>query len=214
MLDQVVDILVIEVLRHERQIFRRFAFHLSLEELFEQTDIFDDRVHFVAIERQRLLQLVEDTHEIEHEAVRLDHLLPLVLVRPVHPRDRLQERVIAHRLVQIHGVEDRRVEPGQKLLRHDQNLWVFAKFCEVLANLLFFLFIQMPLLHLRRVIIVAGVNHRREFGIEKSIKRLLVESARFTIHRHQEGFVAKRLDVIDIMSRDMASDLGYSLPAF
>ena len=80
MLDQVVDILVVEVLRHERQILRRLALHLGLEKLLEQADIFDDRVDFVAVERQRLLQLVEDAHEVEHEAVRLDHLLPLVLV--------------------------------------------------------------------------------------------------------------------------------------
>jgi hypothetical protein len=54
--------------------------------------------------------------------VRLHHLLRFVLVGAVHPGDRLQQRVIAHRLVEIHRVEHRRVEAGEQLLGDDQDL--------------------------------------------------------------------------------------------
>ncbi len=161
-LDQVVHVLVVEVLRDERQILRRLALHLGLEQLLEQPEVLDDRVDLVAVERQRLLQLVEDADEVEHEAVRLDHLLPLVLVGPVHPRDRLQQRVVAHRLVEIHRVEDRRVEAGQQLLGDDQDLRVFADLGEVLADLLLLLLVEVPLLQLRRVVVVAGVDDLRD----------------------------------------------------
>ena len=120
-----------------------------MKSCFRSAEVLDDRVDLVAVERQRLLQLVEDADEVEHEAVRLHHLRRFVLVGPVHARDRLQQRVVAHRLVEIHRVEDRRVEAGQQLLGDDQDLRQLAGLGEVLADLLFLLLVDVPLLEVR-----------------------------------------------------------------
>jgi hypothetical protein len=73
---------------------------LVAEQALQKIDVLDDGVDVVAVERQRLLELVEDAYEIEDEPVRLYGLVGFVLVWPVDPRDRLQQRVIPHRLVQ------------------------------------------------------------------------------------------------------------------
>lgn len=44
--------------------------------------------------------------------MRLDELGLFVLVRTVHSRDRLQERVVAHWLIEIHCIKDRGVKAG------------------------------------------------------------------------------------------------------
>ncbi len=48
----------------------------------------------------------------ENKPVGLAHLAGFALVGPVHPGDCLQKRVIAHRLVEVHRVEDGRVVSG------------------------------------------------------------------------------------------------------
>ena len=88
-LDEVVHILVVEVPGHQREIVRCAAFHLDLEQLFQEAEVFDDGVHLVAVEGQRLFQRVENPDEIEDKAVRLQLILALVLVRAVHARDGL-----------------------------------------------------------------------------------------------------------------------------
>ena len=135
-LDQVVHVLVVEVPGDQREIRRGLRLHLRLEELLQQAEVLDDGVDLVAVEGQRLFQLVEDADEIEDEAVRLHHLRRLVLIGPVHARDGLEQRVVAHRLVEIHRVEDRRVEAGEQLLGDDQDLRPLADLGEVLADLL------------------------------------------------------------------------------
>ena len=84
-LDQVVHVLVVEVPPDQSEVRWRFLLHLVLEKDLEKLQVLDDRIDLVAVERERLFQLVEDADEVEDEAVRLDHLLGLVLVGPVHP---------------------------------------------------------------------------------------------------------------------------------
>ena len=185
-----------------------------MKELLEQADVLDDRVDLIAVECERLLQLVEDADEIEDEAVRLHHLGRLVLVRPIHPRDGLQQRVVAHRLVQIHGVKDGRVEAGEQLLGNDENLRPLAGLGEILANLPLSLGIEMPLFQVRRIVVVPGENDLGILRRQNRIERLLVERARLAVHRHEECLVAERLDVLAEMIRYHASHLLHSLLAF
>ena len=113
-----------------------FRLHLRLEEVLQQREVLDDRIDLIAVEGECLFEFVEDADEIQHEAVRLHHLRRLVLVRPVHARYGLQQRVIAHRLIEIHRIEDRRVEPRKQLFRDDENFRPLADLGKALADLL------------------------------------------------------------------------------
>ena len=56
-----------------------------------------------------------------HESIRL-HLPIVVLIGTIHAGDGLEQHVVAHRLVEVHAVEDRCVESGQQFLRDNQDL--------------------------------------------------------------------------------------------
>jgi len=90
MFNQAVHILVVKVAFDERDILRRFLFHLVFEEHLEQRQILDDSIDFVAVERQGFFQFVEDADKIQDKPVRLDHFLLFIFIRPVHARNRLQ----------------------------------------------------------------------------------------------------------------------------
>src|SRR5438105_477944 len=98
-----------------------FAFNLGLEKLFKEVEIFDNRIDLIAVESERLFELVEDANKVDDETMRLYEFLLFAFIGPVHPRNRLQQRVVAHGLVEIHRVEDRRVETSQQLLRDDED---------------------------------------------------------------------------------------------
>ena len=58
----------------------------------------------------------------------------VVLVGPVDAGDGLQQHVVAHRLVEVHAVEDRRVEAGQQLLGDDQDLRLLVRLRKALRT--------------------------------------------------------------------------------
>jgi len=62
--------------------------------------------------------------------------------------------MIAHRFVQIHGIENRRVESGQQFLGDNQNLGRIAVFGKTFANGFFFLLVNVKFLEQRFVIVV------------------------------------------------------------
>ena len=51
----------------------------------------------------------------------------LVFEYPVHPGDRLHQPMPAHRLIDIHRVQEGLVEPGLVLLRHEQNVVLLGR---------------------------------------------------------------------------------------
>ena len=67
--------------------------------------------------------------EVEHEP-RRSCLPVLILVGAVDAGDGLEQHVVAHRLVQVHAVQDRGVEAGQQLLGHDQDLRQLVRLAE------------------------------------------------------------------------------------
>ena len=176
--------------------------HLVLEQHLQQLQVLDDGVDLVAVEGQRLFQLVEDADEIEHEAVRLHHLLRLVLVGAVHPGDGLQQGVVAHRLVEIHGVEHGRVEAGEQLLGDDQDLRLLVELAEALADLPLLLRVEVEFLQQLGVVVAAGVNHFGILGRQELVERVLVMRAGLAVHADEEGLVAERLDVLAVVLRD------------
>ena len=88
-LDEGIDVLVVEVALDEAEVGRGLGLHLVFEEHLQELQVLDDGVDLVAVEGERLFELVEDADEIEDEAVGLHHLLGLVLIGPVHPGDGL-----------------------------------------------------------------------------------------------------------------------------
>jgi hypothetical protein len=97
----------------------RFRFHLGPKQLFRKTNVFDIAL-ISSLSNQNLFELVEDADEVADEAVRLHHFGRLVLGTG-------GLRAIAWRsvwsligLFEVHGVQDRSVEAGEELLRHDQ----------------------------------------------------------------------------------------------
>ena len=80
----------------------------------------DDAGDALLVELDRLGDVVEDPQVVDDEAVRLG-----LAVGTVGAADRLQQRVVAQRLVEVHRLQDRRVEAGQELGGDDEDLeWV------------------------------------------------------------------------------------------
>ena len=67
------------------------------------------------IRRQRPLQVLGQPQVVHHQPARL------VLEHPVHAGDRLHQPVPAHRLVDVHGVQARRVETRQPHVPHQHD---------------------------------------------------------------------------------------------
>jgi hypothetical protein len=83
------------------------------------------------VELQRLGHVVEHAEVVDDEAVRL-----LVAVGAVGAADGLQQRVVAQRLVQVHRLQDRRVEARQQLGRDDEQLERVVGIAEAIEELL------------------------------------------------------------------------------
>ena len=198
-LDQGVDVLVVEVPLDEPEVGRSLRLHLLLEEHLQELEILDDRIDLFAIESEGFFQLVEDPDEIEDEAMGLHHLLRLILIGPVHPGDRLEQGVIPHRLVEIHGIEHGCVESREQLLRDDQDLRLLVELPEALADLPLLLRIEVELLQQRRVVVIPRIDHLGVFRREHLIESMLVEGAGLAIHTDQEGLVPQRLHILRVV---------------
>ena len=83
------------------------------------------------VELKRLRDIVEHAEVVDDQAVRLR-----LAVGPVRAADRLQQRVVAQRLVEIHRLEDRRVEAGEQLRGDDQDLQRVGRVAEAIEQLL------------------------------------------------------------------------------
>ena len=69
------------------------------------------------VELDRLGHVVEDAQVVDDQAVGLR-----LAVGAVGAADGLQQRVVAQRLVEVHRLQDRRVEAGEQLRGDDQDL--------------------------------------------------------------------------------------------
>src|SRR5208282_1234922 len=104
--------------------------------------------------------------------------------------------MIAHRLIEIHGIKDRCVEPREQLLCDDENFRVLADLGEALANLPLALVIEVPLLQKRPVGIAPGEDNFRIARRQNLSERFFIERAGFAIDAYEERLVPERLDVL------------------
>jgi hypothetical protein len=139
--------------------------------------------------------------------VRLHHFLRFIFIRAIDARDRLQKRVVPHRLVEVHCVQDWRVESCQQLLSDYQYLRPLTDLGEALPNLLFPGGFQVPLLETRRIIVVARIDDLRIFLRQDRIESFFVESTRLTIDADEKCLVTQRLYVLAVVVGDILRDL-------
>ena len=146
--------------------------------------------------------------------MRFYEFLLFILIGAVHPSDGLQQGVVAHGFVEIHRVEDRRVETGQQLLSHDEDLGVLAKLDKTLPDAPLLLFVYVKFLQFRGVVVIACINHFGIFLRQKLIEQLFVIGAGLPVHRDQKSFVTQRLDVALVMVRDKPRHFPHAGLAF
>ena len=183
------------------EVFLRLHVHQVAEASEQHVQIFDDPAHILVLERQRLVQLLQHAHEVHDQAARLG-VAGFVLVGPVDARDRLEQHVVPHRLVKIHAVENRRVEPGEQLVGNDEHPRVFVRTKEKFAGLLLGGFGELELSHKGAVDDVRGtrrIDRHRPLWRQMLVQLPLVEGTRLPVHRDHERFVAEGEDVFSEM---------------
>ncbi len=129
--------------------------------------------HLVDVPAERLLRLVGGgvlgerlAQPVGDRRVADEQPVELVQVGAVDPGDRLHQRGAAHRLVQVHGVQRRRVEPGEQHRLDDDQ---FERVARILRAALDDLVLRRPadvFEDLTLIAAVAGVNDLDLSGFE------------------------------------------------
>ncbi len=162
----------------------------------------------LGVGRQRRLQLLGQAEVVDHQPARL------VLEDAVDAGDRLHQPVPAHRLVDVHRVQRRRVEAGQPHVAHDDDLERVARVAEALGQLLATRLVADVLLpvelvgrgarhhHLERALAVALAVPRRPQLDDLAVQLDADPPAhahdhRLAVHRRQAA-----LEVVDEIARD------------
>ena len=86
---------------------------------FQAQHVINNFAEAFFVELQRLGNIIEDAEIIHDETV---SLAKHIAVGAVGARDGLQERVIAHWLVEIHGLQDGRIKTREQFGSDDQDL--------------------------------------------------------------------------------------------
>ena len=166
--------------------------------MHQQIEVLDHAAHIGRIELQRLLQFAQHADEIDDQpdplldALRID-------IRPVHARDRLKQDVVAHRLVEIEAIEQRRVVAGEQLVGDNQDFRVFVRLLEQQADIFLAFVADLKLGHewpIHNVGGVLGIDGSRPFRRQQLVERLLVFGAGFAIDGDHERLVAERQHVL------------------
>src|SRR5690242_8512088 len=107
--------------------------------------------------------------------------------------------MVAHRLVEIHVVQDGSVESCEQFLRDNKDFGFIRFPDEVLPDFLFFFLVDVQGLELLSVAMRWGEHHTRVVMWEVLVECLLVECTSLTVNRDKESFEAHRLDVLPEM---------------
>jgi len=183
--------------------------HQLLEVLEKDVEVLDGRLHVLGVEAEGLVERLEDADEVDDEAARLLDA-SVVLVGPVDAGDSLEEDMVAHRLVEIHAVEDGGVVAGEQLVGDDEDPGQLGRLRERLAGILFAHLVDLVLGDERPVDYVVGVlcvDGFRPLGRQVLVERFLVLGAGLAVDGDQEGLVAERRDVFLEVLRHELGDL-------
>src|SRR3972149_10399929 len=197
--NQVIYILVIKIVLNKSKIVRRLTLHLVFEKRFQESKVLDNGVYFIAVKGKGFFQFLKDTYKIQDKSMRLYHLPFFVFIRAIDAGDGLQEGMVTHRFIQIHGIEDRGVKAGEKLFCDDKDLRELTIFSKRLTNLPLFLIFKMEFLQQRRVIVISGIDNLRVFRLEVFIQRLLVEGTCLAVNTHEKSLISQRFHILLVM---------------
>jgi hypothetical protein len=162
----------------------------SRQSIDELRDVRYRPLHSLFIELKRLSDVVEDAEIVDNQAVGL-----LFAIRAVRPADRLQQRMVAQRLVQIHGLQNRRVEACQQFRRYDDDLQRVLRIAEPVEQL----FLGIAVALVGGILGFAAVNRHhdiRHFRGQVSVEFLLIEQAALAVEGHYLRAEAVRGDLL------------------
>ena len=133
-------------------------------------------LHSLLVEVQGLGHIVEDADVVDDQAVRL-----LLAAGAVGAADGLQEVMVLHRLVEIHHLQDGRIEAGEQFAGDDDEFQRVSGIAEAVEQFFFCVFVASMLF----VLAAAGV-HDYSAGLraDQFVHHLLVEHAAFTVENH------------------------------
>ena len=138
-------------------------------------EVRDDAGDALLVELDRLGHVVEHPEVVDDQSMRLG-----LAVRPVRAADGLQQRVVTQRHVQVHRLQDGRVEARQQLRRDNQQLERVVRITETVEQPLF----GVPVPAVGGVLVLSAVDGHDDIGHldgQHPVERLLVQHAAFTV---------------------------------
>ena len=149
---------------------------------------------------ERLLQLGGHAPVVDDQAVGL--LLP---VRAVHAGDGLQQGVLLEGRVEIHDLLDRRVEPGEQHVAHDQHGQGIVTVLEPFDEPVLLLLAQVPARQPLLVVVTRRHDQRRLRPVQQ-VQRLLVADRGVAAGGHHLGLEAVRGDELVEVLEEIQAD--------
>ena len=89
---------------------RKTVLDESRQHRLDLGDVLDDPANLLVVELQSLRDIIEDSDIVDDKSICLR-----LAVHAVRTADCLQQRVILHRLVEIHALQNRRIKARQQL---------------------------------------------------------------------------------------------------
>ena len=143
-------------------------------------------------------------HIVEYADVVHDQAVRLLLAEgAVCPADGLQEVVVLHRLVEIHHLQDGRIEACEQLAGDDHELERISRVAKTVEQLLLGVFVADVLFPFGGIALGGGHDDGAGFGVDQLIHRLLVEHAALAVKDHHLGLESVGLHLLLEVSDDM-----------
>jgi len=153
--------------------------HPDGQRFTQLVDVCDDLLHGSLVEVECTSHVVEYADVVHDEAVGL-----LLAEGAVSPADGLQEIMVFHRFVEIHRLQDRRIETGQQLAGDDDELQRVSRVAEAVEQFLFGVLVAGMDFPFGRIAGLADHHDGACFGIDQLIHHLLVEHTALAVEGH------------------------------
>ena len=165
--------------------------------------VFDDGFYGFFIECKGLGHIIEDAYEVHYKAAFL-----VLVVGPIGAADSLEQRMILHRLVQVHTLKNRSVKASEQFTGHNDKLQWRQRIPELVEE--FLLLVACTTICLVIVCLVsAGVHHNSCLVIcaKQSIYGLLILDTAGSVINNHLSLHPGRLDILTEMVDNVFTDL-------
>ena len=178
--------------------FGKFPLHFA--------DICNHAPHTFFVKVQRPRHVIENPDIVNDKPVSF----PFV-IRPVRAANSLQKRVVFHRLVQIHGLQNGRVKSGQEFGCHNHQFQGTLRVPENVKNPAFLIAVAAALLVAVAFVVVRVHDNSRRVRAEQFVKLRLVHETAFAVVYDDLSLVPVRPDFFVVMPCDMFADFANAL---